>query len=222
MKGGNHYILDKYIPTGTSTPSFSFLKEDTSNSYYQDEILIRAFERVSSTVTISPAYITATCISTTYCYDAGEKATIIWKSHLFSFWINKLFTLSNIIIDGSDMFPYYGYNSGGGGQFIKTSEYAYRKTKCCICDVAGNCSQDSTLTSGGTCLCGLKNSQLPINIMSNTYQQYNSFGSTGFHWYKRPYGMFNMEFLSDYTSASNPKLVIQVIEFIYDMYIYYI
>jgi len=208
MKGGNHYVLDKYI-NDDPTPTFSFLKDDSGANFYQDELMLRAFERVSVTATITSAYInTNGCVSSTYCFLTSEKATIIWKSHLTSFWISKKLAFENIIIDGSDMFPYYNYNKISRN-FESVSEYAYKKTQCCLCSNEGVCKQDPRI-AGGTCLCGLKNSSIPIAITSKTFQEYNNVGSTGFHWHKRPYGVFNLEFLSDYAGAAKPELIIQV------------
>ena len=210
MKGGSHYVLDKYISTSSPTPEYSYLKEDSAEAYYLDELILRAFERVSSTVTISSAYLNSDgCVSSNYCFSSGEKATLIWKSHLTSFWINKKLTFSNIIMDGSDLFPYVNYDPNTQ-TYGAESPYIYKQTQCCTCDSEGNCKQSSNLPAN-SCLCGLKKQQIPISVFSKKYQEYNDYGSTDFHWHRRPYGVFNLEFLSDYSSASKPELIIQVI-----------
>lgn len=210
MKGGNHYVLDKFMDGSTANTYFTFLKEDSGSSmYYKDEMMLRAFERVSSTITISSATINLNgCVSSTYCFASTEKATIVWKSHLTSFWINKKLTFSNIILDGRDMFPYVKYDKNTQ-IFSSDSPYRFKKQTCCVCDSEGLCYQDPSF-SADSCLCSLKQQQIPVSLFSKQFQEYNSQGSSGFHWEKRPYGLFNLEFLSDYASASKPELIIEV------------
>ena len=102
---GTHFVLDK-LQNGASYV-FSFLTEDSAQNYYQDPLFLRAFERVSVSVSMSAAVLGSNgCISSSYCFGATESATIIWKSHLLSFWISKSLTFKNINIDFSDMFPF--------------------------------------------------------------------------------------------------------------------
>ena len=111
-------------------------------------------------------------------------------------------------MDGSDMFPYVSYDPIGKA-FAGDSPYRFKQKQCCSCDSEGNCKQNNYIT-GESCLCGLKNQQIPISVFSKQYQEYNDRESTDFHWHRRPYGLFNLEFLSDYSSASKPELIIEV------------
>lgn len=107
------------------------------------------------------------CISSILCFASTEKATIVLKSHLISFWIHKYLKITNIIFDGSDLYPYYLSD-----KTTKESEYRYKKVKCCICDVKGSCKQDTSLKSG-YCACGLENQQITIPFNSEGNMKYN-------------------------------------------------
>jgi len=211
MKGGSHYVLDKYVPATGNPFQFTFMKSDESTTYYQDELMLRAFERVSVVVTISPAYYSATgtCNSATSCFQSGEQATIIWKSHLTSFWISKQLTFSNIIMDGSDMFP-FTVQSGNSMGNTNYNDYVFKKSQCCSCDSNGVCTQNGN----NNCFCGTSSTQqIPNPISSQEYFNYNNVQNTAsnlYHWPKRPFGIFNMEFLSDYSGVAIPQLIIQV------------
>ena len=214
MKGGTHYVLDQYLTAQGF--QFSFLKEDSAQSYYQDELMIRAFERVSVTATIGPAYIGVVCVSTNYCFQTGEQVSLVWKSHLASFWISKSLTISNVIIDGSDMFSFQTQSDNTMGSNGR-STYFKKKEQCCVCDSEGVCS---TLISNSDCFCGTRSQTIPNPIGSQEYVGYNLQTYSLYRWHKRAYGIFNLEFLSDYSSATIPKLIIQVFDYYY--YYYYI
>ena len=150
---------------------------------------------------MSPAILgTNGCVSSSNCFSAGESATIIWKSHLLSFWVSKSLTFSNINIDFSDMFPF------STDTFTYSNAYQSQRIQCCTCDTLGNCKPNS----GMTCFCGSQSQNLPNSFKSSRYQQFNNPGTGYFTWYRRPYGLFNMDFLSDYSSAAKPTLTIQV------------
>ena len=196
---GTHFVLDK-LQNGASYV-FSFLTEDSAQNYYQDPLFLRAFERVSVSVSMSAAVLGSNgCISSSYCFSATESATIIWKSHLLSFWISKSLTFKNINIDFSDMFPF------SSDTFTFSNSYLTQKSQCCICDTQGNCQK----TTGSDCFCGSQTQNLPKSFKSKRFAEFNNPGTPYFKWYRRAYGIFNMDFLSDYSSATKPILTIKV------------
>ena len=73
------------------------------------------------------------CTDTSRCYQEGEKAVIVWKSNLLSFWINNSLKLMNIIVHFADSYPYKKSNPNSYHSFI------FRKEMCCTCDESGEC-----------------------------------------------------------------------------------
>ena len=147
------------------------------------------------------------CVDSSKCFSATEKATVIWKSNMLNFWIHKTMTVENIIFDGSELFSKYTTNYNNNG-WSSSSDKSYKKEQCCSCTSEGVC----TAAAGSQCYCGAEN--LYINILTNAYWNKWNRDSTGGqpdYQHHRPFlGLFNMEFLSDYASASIPTLTITV------------
>jgi len=141
MKGNTHYFVDKLIDSSNSI-IFTTLLEDNANANFIDPFYLRAFDRVSATVTFTPAYLNQDgCISSLLCFDIDEKATVYFKSHHLTFFITKEMTIENIIFDGADMFPYvYGVNNT-----LKLSSHLYYANVSCTCTEEAICTSTDDL-----------------------------------------------------------------------------
>ncbi len=158
-----------------------------------------------------PAYYEASglCNDLNLCHLTSEKPTIIWKSNYINFWVHKSFSLENINFDGSELFSKFSSNPTTLG-WNALSDKAYKKEKCCTCAADGVC----TATAGANCYCSAE--YLYINILTSNYwakwfkQTYLTDSDATFQHYRPFFGLFNLEFLADYSSASVPQLTIKV------------
>lgn len=72
---------------------------------------------------ISPAYATNCTflgISTAYCYDETEKATLIIKSNNFYIFVSQTLEINNMIFDGRDLGEINGADYSDLGADVNT------------------------------------------------------------------------------------------------------
>lgn len=55
-----------------------------------------------------------------------------------------------------------------------------------------------------------RNSNKQKKLKACKIKKRSNVDTSSYHWHKKPYGLFNLEFLSDYTSATIPTLEIEV------------
>lgn len=67
--------------------------------------LYRVFDRVSTQFVMEPLLTTnALCLNAAKCYLSTEKPVIYFTSHTLTFFVNNVFTIKNIILDGSQRY----------------------------------------------------------------------------------------------------------------------
>lgn len=197
---GTHYWVDS-DQTDTSNHGIDF---KNLNAFK-----LRAFERTSATVTLSPLFCDDTYTDTSKCVSSDSKITIKLKSDLIFLFVTKSFTMQNIILDASDLVVY-------SSTTCKTS-----KQDCC--------QQDPTTllysaTAAGTAAgadCTMNNGVPTTTANRYLSPTYNDSSYQTSYLLNKPNGFFNFQFLSDYTEAAVPTLNIldcEIRNFFYHKY----
>ena len=149
----------------------------------------------------------STYTDTTLCVDDSAKVTIKLKSDLIFIYVTKSLTMSNIILDAS--------------QLVKYSSTTCKTSKQDCCEQDPTTLLYSSTSAGSAALCTMNNgppASSSDRLLPSTY-----YDSTYLSAYRisKPNGFFNMQFLSDYPDAVIPTLTInncEIRNFFYHQY----